>query len=139
VLIKGEKLSETALPIRICTIDTPETAKFGKSGQPFGPEAKAKMKELVEDKMVRVKLLQKDQYGRGVASVYAGRWPFRKPVDEIMLKEGLAEVYQGGGAVYGSKGLERYLELQEDAKNAKIGMWSIDNRESAAEYKKRTK
>jgi hypothetical protein len=28
-----EKASATALPIRICTIDTPETAKFGKSGQ----------------------------------------------------------------------------------------------------------
>ena len=139
MLVKGEKLSKTALPIRICTIDTPETAKFGKSGQPFGPEAKAKMKELVENKMVRVKLLQTDQYARAVASVYTGHWPFRKPVDEIMLKEGLAEVYQGGGAVYGAKGLEGYLELQEEAKGNKIGMWSMDDRESAAEYKKRTK
>ena len=59
---KGEKLSETALPIRICTIDTPETSKFGKPGQPFGPEAKARMKELCEDKMIWVKLLMKDQY-----------------------------------------------------------------------------
>ena len=30
---KSEKVSETALPIRICTIDTPETPKFGKPGQ----------------------------------------------------------------------------------------------------------
>jgi endonuclease YncB( thermonuclease family) len=56
-----------------------------------------------------------------------------------MLKDELAEVYQGGGAVYGSKGLERYLELQEEAKKTKVGIWSIDNRESAAEYKKSTK
>lgn len=97
------------------------------------------MKELCENKMVRVKLLQKDQYGRGVASVYTGSWPFRKPVDEVMLKAGLAEVYQGGGAVYGSKGLEKYLELEEEARQNKIGIWSMDNRETAAEYKKRTK
>ena len=32
-LRKGEKASKIGLPIRICTIDTPETAKFGKSGQ----------------------------------------------------------------------------------------------------------
>lgn len=32
-LQKGEKSSKVALPIRICTIDTPETAKFGKPGQ----------------------------------------------------------------------------------------------------------
>ena len=30
---KKEKASEHALPIRICTIDTPETPKFGKPGQ----------------------------------------------------------------------------------------------------------
>ena len=136
---KGEKLSETALPVRICTIDTPETSKFGKPGQPFGPEAKARMKELCEDKMIRVKLLQKDQYGRAVATVDTGRWPFRRAVDEIMLKEGLAEVYQGGGAVYGRKGLAKYLEMEEEARRSKVGIWSLKNRESAAEYKKRTK
>jgi hypothetical protein len=32
-LHEGEKLSNTTLPVRIATIDTPETAKFGKPGQ----------------------------------------------------------------------------------------------------------
>lgn len=32
-LRKGQKLSEVAIPVRICTIDAPETAKFGKAGQ----------------------------------------------------------------------------------------------------------
>ena len=138
-MAKGEKLSETALPIRLCTIDAPETSKFGKSGQPFGPEAKARLKELCEDKMIRVKLLHKDQYGRAVAIVITGRWPFHRPVDEIMLKEGLAEVYRGGGAVYGRRGLDKYLEMEEEARRRKIGIWSLKGRESAAEYKRRTK
>jgi endonuclease YncB( thermonuclease family) len=139
-LRKGEKVSSVALPIRICTIDTPETAKFGKPGQPFGNEAKEHLKSLLEQKKVRIRLLQKDQYGRAVAEVFTGRFPiFRKYMDELMLKEGFAEVYQGGGTVYGPKGKDMYLEMEDNAKKAKKGIWSSKKRESAAEYKRRTK
>jgi endonuclease YncB( thermonuclease family) len=138
-LKSDEKASEVGLPIRICTIDTPETAKFGKSGQPFGPEAKEHLKGLLENKRVNVRLLQKDQYGRGVGQVYTGRFFFKKYMDEEMLQAGLAEVYQGGGAVYGPKGKDEYLALQDAAKKEKVGIWSQKKRESAAEYKKRTK
>ena len=144
---KGEKASATALPIRLCTIDTPETKKFGKSGQPFGEEAKEYLKSMLENKTVRIRLLQKDQYGRAVAEVFTSKFPrplasipmLRKYMDAQMLKNGYAEVYLGGGAVYGPLGKEKYLALQEKAKAAKIGIWSVKNRESAAEYKKRTK
>ena len=137
---KGKvKLSDITLPTRICTIDTPETAKFGKPGQPFGEEAKDELKQMVEDRTVRLKLLQKDQYGRVVAQVCKGWGPLRQYVDEHMLKKGLAEVYTGMGAVYGPLGLEGYLELQEAAMKKKLGIWSQKNRESAAEFKKRTK
>jgi len=136
-LIKGQKMSEFALPIRICTMDTPETPKFGKPGQPFGKEAKETLAEYILDKTISIRLLQKDQYGRAVAQVFVpGK---NKGVDELMLRKGLAEVYQGMGAVYGPLGKERYLELEDDARQAKIGIWSQTKRESAAEYKKRTK
>ncbi|CAB9517611.1 Probable endonuclease LCL3 [Seminavis robusta] len=142
-LKKGEKVSELALPIRLCTIDTPETAKFGKSGQPFGNDAKEHLKSMLEEKVVRIRLLQKDQYSRGVAEVFT-RSPFpflwkRKYMDAQMLKEGLAEVYTGGGAVYGPLGKDEYLTMEENARKAKKGIWSQKNRESAAEYKKRNK
>ena len=137
-LKKGQKVSEVAMPIRICTFDTPETPKFGKPGQPFGIEAKEELKSLIDGKLVKVRLLQKDQYGRAVAQVrIPGR--FGKCVDEHMLQAGLAEVYQGGGAVYGPLGKEKYLELEAEAKKKKVGIWSQKKRESAAEYKKRTK
>lgn len=139
-LAEGEKLSEVALPIRVCTIDTPETAKFGKPGQPYGEEAKECLKSLVEDKIVHVKLLQKDQYGRGVAEVKAPGFIRQKYADQTLLKAGLAEVYRGSGAVYGHLGKEAYIEMEEAAKNSKRGMWSQGaDRESAAEYKARTK
>lgn len=143
-LSKKQKLSEHTLPIRICTIDTPETAKFGKSGQAFGDEAKDNLKKILGTNKVRAKLLQKDQYGRAVAEVYVRGGLlslFRKKyVDELMLQAGLAEVYRGAGAVYGRLGLDAYSELEEAARNAKKGIWSQgDKRESAAEYKRRTK
>ena len=61
-------MSDVALPIRICTIDTPETAKFGKEGQPFGEDAKKLLSNMVDDKIVNIRLLQKDQYGKSEAS-----------------------------------------------------------------------
>jgi endonuclease YncB( thermonuclease family) len=61
------KLSEIALPVRVCTIDTPETAKFGKEGQPFGIEAREYLSSMVADKMVQIQVLDTDQYGRIVA------------------------------------------------------------------------
>lgn len=134
------KLSAQTLAIRICTIDTPETAKFGKSGQPFGDDAKTYLSDLALDKTCQIQLLAKDQYGRAVGQVRRRGWfGYYTYADEYMLKAGLAEVYLGSGAVYGFKGKDTYLQLQERAQSAKKGMWSQKNRESAAEYKARTK
>jgi endonuclease YncB( thermonuclease family) len=127
------------LALRLCTIDTPETAKFGKEGQPWGPEAKEHLKKLCAEQTVRVKILQIDQYGRGVAEVIKPGWLWNTHLDEAMLKAGLAEVYQGSGAVYGRLGKENYLQIMEKARQRKIGIWSDPNRETAAEYKHRTK
>ena len=140
-LKEGEKVSSQTLPVRICTIDTPETPKFGKPGQPFGLEAKEYLKGMLgPESKVQLQLLQKDQYGRVVAQVFTqGLLGQRKYVDEEMLKAGLAEVYRGGGAVYGPKGMAWYELLEKGAQEKKLGIWSQGPRESAAEYKKRTK
>lgn len=129
------------LNIRLCTIDTPETAKFGNPGQKFGEEAKQTLKELCENKIVDITVLQMDQYGRAVAEVRRPSFvPFLHTyLDEAMLKKGMAEVYQGSGAVYGRLGKEKYLAIMEKAKKKKIGIWSTPDRETAADYKKRTK
>lgn len=141
-LRKGEKASSIGLPIRLCTIDAPETPKFGKTGQPFGNEAKEHLRSLLDKKNVRIRLLKKDQYGRAVAEVFTGRFPipfFRKYMDELMLKEGLSEVYLGAGASYGNKGKEEYIAIEDKARKAKKGIWSMKKWESAAEYKRRTR
>ena len=127
------------LNLRLCTIDTPETAKFGKPGQPFGEEAKEHLKKLCLDKSVRVKILQIDQYGRGVAEVVRPGWLWNTYLDEAMLKAGWAEVYLGSGAVYGRLGKDSYIKMMEKAKEKRIGIWKDKKRESAAEFKRRTK
>lgn len=136
---KDAKLSDISLPVRVATIDTPETAKFGKPSQPFGDEAKQFLSDRILDKTVSVQVLMKDQYGRAVAQVQTGPFFWKSNIDELMLSNGLAEVYLGGGAVYGSKGKEAYLKMQQRAKKNKIGIWSDPNRESAAEFKARMK
>lgn len=141
-LQEGEKMSDVALPVRVCTIDTPETAKFGKPGQPFGEKAKKCLSDLTLDKIVHIQLLQKDQYGRAVAAVRApGMLPGMKwYADEHLLKQGLAEVYRGSGAIYGRLGKDAYIEIEQAAKKSRKGMWAQgDKRESAAEYKARLK
>ena len=56
-----------------------------------------------------------------------------------MTKAGLAEVYEGVGAVYGHKNKEAYLAMQRKAERRKAGMWSQNNREPAAQFKTRMK
>lgn len=133
------KLSESTWNVRLCTIDAPETAKFGNDGQSYGQVATEHLQTLIQDRFVQVRLLDRDQYGRAVAEVRAWKGFRYRYLDEVMLRAGLAEVYEGSSAVYGRLGKEKYLKLQESAKRNQVGMWSLRQRESAAEYKARTK
>ena len=55
--------------MRIAAVDCPEVAKFGSKGQPYGDTAKEFSREQLQGKRVHVKLLQRDQYQRAVATV----------------------------------------------------------------------
>ena len=63
------KLSESTLQIRIAAVDTPETAKFGHSGQDGGNEATEYLRTLIAGQQLHIQLLSKDQYSRAVAMV----------------------------------------------------------------------
>lgn len=126
--------------MRVGPTDTPETAKFGSTGQPFGEEAKAWLAQTLDGRTLSLTLLHKDQYARAVCMVHYGRWPFRRNASEEILKAGLANVYRQAGAVYGGR-QEVFEELEARAKKKKIGIWSQrDGKlETAAEYKARTR
>lgn len=131
------RASEHTLQVRLAAIDTPETAKFGNPGQPFGDEAKKWLANALEGKKLTLTLLHKDQYSRAVCMVEYGRWPFRKNASEEILKVGLANVYRQAGAVYGGR-QDNFERLEAQAQKKKLGIWSQGKKfESSGEYKAR--
>ena len=103
-------------------VDTPETVHPGKPKQPFGSEASAFAKETLEGKKVRLEsdVSGRDRYGRILAYVYINDRMF----NEMLLEKGLARV-----AVYPPdvKYVDRFRELQQKARKAKLGIWSIED------------
>jgi endonuclease YncB( thermonuclease family) len=84
--------NQTKLRIRMFGIDTPETPKGNKfPGQPYGKEAGAYLKQLVEGKRVKVELYEVDRYKRLLSTIFLDG----KDINLAMIEAGLAEVYRG--------------------------------------------
>ena len=110
------------LKLRLLLIDTPETVHPNKPVEAFGPEASARMTELMnsaEELHIEYdKGAETDHYGRHLVYLYADG----VSVHEVLLEEGLARV----GYIYEQ---QRYLadfrEKEQYAKNNQLGIWSI--------------
>ena len=134
-------LSEKTISVRIAAVDTPETAKFGQTGQPLGDVATEFTKSKLLNKKVAIKLLSRDKYNRIIASVTYDDFLFsKKDISEELLRNGLAVVYRQGNAQYGSQGIQKWNEIENYAKKRKLGVWSLGKGfESPSEYKTRNK
>lgn len=97
-----------------------------------------KLKELIDGKIVSLKLLQRDQYGRAVAIVTIPKFYFfKQDVSLKLLESGLAVVYRGIDASYGSKtNKDLYNSTESKARKSKRGIWSQRNFETPGQYKK---
>ena len=63
--------NHTKLRIRMFGIDAPETPKGNKfPGQPYGTEAEAYLKKLVEGKRVTVEIYEVDRYKRLLSTIF---------------------------------------------------------------------
>ena len=118
VLVDGKEES-----IRFLLVDTPETSHPRLGKQPFGEEAKAFTANMLEGKTAQLEkdVSERDKYGRFLAYVYVDG----KSVQEELLKNGLARV----AYVYppNTKHVDRYYEIQKEAQNRAVGIWSIEN------------
>jgi micrococcal nuclease len=100
--------------IRLLSIDTPE------EGEPFYSEAKAFADSILYGKAVRLEIdrVSEDKYGRVLAYAYVDSLFY----NELIIRVGLAHVYL-------FKKNERYsrrlISAQNDARNAKRGIWSL--------------
>ena len=100
----------TKIVVRINGIDAPER------GQWYGDVATLHLQWLIGGKAAGLKLKQKDKYGRWIATVYLNG----ADISEEMLKEGLAWHYKEHDSN------PRYAQLEAEAKQAGLGLWSND-------------
>ena len=115
VLIGGER-------VRLIGIDTPESVHPEKPVEPFGREASAYLKKLVEGKGVRLEfdVQDRDRYGRLLAYVYLGDGTF---VNAEIVRNGYAAVLTVPPNVTHA---EEFLALQREAREGRRGLWSND-------------
>ncbi|WWC88580.1 uncharacterized protein L201_003492 [Kwoniella dendrophila CBS 6074] len=135
-----KELKDETIHIRIAGVDAPENAHFGQPAQPHAKESLEWLRSTIIGKKMKCQLLAKDQYNRIVAVPYINRllW-FDKPLPLLMLKEGMAVVYEAGGAEYGPWGLEKMKSIQAQAKSSKKGLWSLKKFEHPSDFKARMK
>jgi endonuclease YncB( thermonuclease family) len=104
------------LKTRLYGIDTPETAKPDKPGQPFGEAAKKALRHKILWKKVSAEIVDIDQYQRTVAVIrYDGR-----DINREMVDEGMAWAYrQYLQGPYASD----YLGAEQSARSRRAGLW----------------
>ncbi|KAJ3102392.1 putative endonuclease lcl3 [Phlyctochytrium planicorne] len=117
------------MSVRLAGVDAPECAHFGAPAQPFSQEARQWLADTILGKMVQITLLRIDIYGRVIATTHVHHKPHRTRtnVSLKMVELGLAVVFEGAGAEYGTA-RGAYDELKEAERVAigkRVGMWSL--------------
>ena len=117
--------------VRFVAIDAPELSyRKGEPSQPFSEQAKKMLTEMILNRIVEIKGYGLDKYNRLLAVVsYAGR-----NIGVEMLREGLAEIYQG--ELPDNFNLKDYKLAEFQAKTSRRGMWNQgDNYVSPMEWR----
>ena len=104
--------SNTQFKIRLAAIDAPEKA------QPFGQRGKQKLSEICYGKNASVRVVGTDRYGRSVGDVDCAGIN----ANQQMIQSGLAWVYRKY-----DKGHEHLYAFEEEARNARLGLWTDSN------------
>lgn len=111
---------KTQIKIRFDQIDAPET------GQDFGSTSKKALSDLIFNKEVGLKTKEKDKYGRTVAEVFIDD----KNINKEMVALGMAWAYRE----YMRD--SEYEQLESEARNKSIGIWSQPNPIYPSDYRR---
>ena len=114
------------IKIRLYGIDAPEKA------QDFGKVSREYLAELVAGKTIDVTVINIDHYGRSVGRIKIDD----KEVAEEMLKSGLAWLYTAYCKI---PECEHWKELENQARVAKIGLWSNPTAQEPWQWRKEHK
>jgi endonuclease YncB( thermonuclease family) len=107
--------------VRYLGINTPEVAHKDEPGEPYGGEAKAFNKKLLQGRWINLELAeqQRDPYGRLLAYVFLADGTF---VNGELVRQGYAHLLRKQPKL---RYWERLLALQRQALKEKKGMWSL--------------
>ena len=100
--------------IRLTGIDAPEKK------QPFGNRSKQSMSDMVFNKNVTVETGKRDRYGRELGKVLAGG----KDVNLEQVRAGLAWHYKAYERTQPVTDRQAYADAENEAKDAKRGLWA---------------
>jgi micrococcal nuclease len=117
IMLSGQKTR-----IRMDGIDAPER------GMDYYKQAKNYLGELCKNNEIRVEITDTDRYGRSIAKSYL---PDGRELGQEMVKAGMAWHYKK----YSDDAT--LSQLEQEAKNSGIGLWSISNPEAPWEHRKR--
>ena len=106
--------------VRLLGVDTPETVKPETPPEPWGLEATAFTKTLVEGRDVRLEFDHErtDRYGRILAFVYVGD----QLLNEELVRAGLSPAETR--FPYRQSMKRRLINAEREARTAKRGLWS---------------
>lgn len=104
--------SNTQFKIRLAAIDAPEKSQL------FGERGKQKLSEICYGKNASVRVVSADRYGRSVGDVDCAGIN----ANQQMIQSGLAWVYRKY-----DKGHAHLYAFEEDARNARLGLWADSN------------
>ncbi|MFD2670803.1 thermonuclease family protein [Marinicrinis sediminis] len=110
--------------VRLLLVDTPESVHPNKPVQPFGLEASAYAKDMLEGKEVRLELdvSERDKYGRLLVYMWLDE---HRMFNEMLLEQGLARV----AYIYppNVKYVDPFRAIQREAQRKEAGIWSLEN------------
>jgi endonuclease YncB( thermonuclease family) len=108
--------------VRLSHIDAPEW------NQPWGDQARERVKELTRGVRVRLKCKGKDRYGRTLAEVIL---PDGRILNQVLVEEGLAWHYRR----YSND--RYYQQLEFEARAKKRGLWSDPDPKAPWEWRRK--
>lgn len=119
------KYNGSSEKVRFLLVDTPETNHETLGEQPYGPEAKEFVKQLLAGQdtvYLEFDVSYRDKYKRLLAYIYTKEGI---SVQEQLLKNGLARV----AYIYdpNTKHVDWFKDIQETAQKSAIGIWSVED------------
>jgi len=107
--------------VRLIGVDAPETKTPGREQEPYGAEARAFTRRLLQGKKVRLELdvRERDRHGRILAYVYLPDGTF---INAKLVQEGYARVMT---VPLNVRHADLFLQLEREARVARRGLWGL--------------